>query len=162
MREASKPAAVLGARKDRDERGVAMARSAAQRRDSTPSAASARATTSLGSLPSLMTSSALLASAAASSSSVAFSSLASLASLPGPTQRLDKAATPTTRSPIHKVNLRKRSISFKESVRFHETFSRDEYDRSSRPRAELSFRDLAELTTFKMQLACNASKASSL
>ncbi|KAI8615745.1 hypothetical protein BC830DRAFT_1081058 [Chytriomyces sp. MP71] len=157
MREASKPAVATGARQDAGERGVAMVRSAAQRRHSTPSAVAARTTTKLR-----PTSPSSLASTAASTSSVSsasFASYSSTASLPDSIQRLDKTAT---RAPIHKVTLRKRSISFKEYVRFHETFSRDEYDRSSRPRAELSYRDIAELTTFKMQLAYDASNTSSL
>ncbi|KAJ3068372.1 hypothetical protein HDU98_008442 [Podochytrium sp. JEL0797] len=50
------------------------------------------------------------------------------------------------------TNHKKQCIRFNENVTCFETFGRHEYNRSSHPKAELTFRDVAELVCIKMQL----------
>ncbi|ORY48669.1 hypothetical protein BCR33DRAFT_714398 [Rhizoclosmatium globosum] len=55
-------------------------------------------------------------------------------------------------SPALPLGKRKRSITFSKTVSFHETFSRQEYNRSAHSKAELTFRDMLELESIKLSL----------
>ncbi|TPX76997.1 hypothetical protein CcCBS67573_g01745 [Chytriomyces confervae] len=121
--------------------GVAMARCSAQRRFSVPALPPAPATPHSNSTA--------IESTPEHFHSKRASPLATRSTPPSSTT--SKHSQDAVSLPVLKY--RKRSISFSATVSCHETFSRDEYDRSSGPRELLTRHDFAELLKFKMQLA---------
>ncbi|KAI8834197.1 hypothetical protein BJ741DRAFT_666041 [Chytriomyces cf. hyalinus JEL632] len=121
--------------------GVAMTRCSAQRRFSVPALPQAPATPHIHNT--------VIESAPEHIHSKRASPLATRSTPPSSTT--SKHSQDDLSLPVLKY--RKRSISFSATVSCHETFSRDEYDRSSGPRELLTRHDFAELLKFKMQLA---------